>query len=75
MEHEDDNVINLNLCPWGGSQRHGKKTGGTRDQRKNRYHPDHSTVEISLCTEETPEYLKKLAATETVEKNHALKVM
>ena len=39
----------------------GKETGGTGDQRKDRDHPDHSTVEINQNTSRGPGELRILA--------------
>ena len=46
VKHEGDNNISCSRCPWYGSQRLGKETGGTGDQRRNQVYPDHSTVKI-----------------------------
>ena len=36
--------------PWNSTQRFGKDTGGTGDQRKNQDYPDHRSVKIKrIC--------------------------
>ena len=58
VEHEDDGDTNSSSCTWNGAQSIGKKTGGIRNQRKNRNHTDHCIVKIDLHTEKSPENLR-----------------
>ena len=39
---------NCSRSPWNSPQEPGQETGWTEDQRKDRVHPDHSTVKISF---------------------------
>ena len=48
----------------------GEKTEGVGKQRKTRDYPDNSIVEIGKNTEKSPVDLRRLAFTQTLEKNH-----
>ena len=44
MEHESDGDTSCSWSTKEGTQSHGKKTGGTGDQKRNRDYPDHIIV-------------------------------
>ena len=57
-------------CSWNSLQRPGKETGvRTRDKRKTRDHPDHSTVKISKNTLKSPKDQARLTVTQNSVKN------
>ena len=63
---------NCNWCAWNCPKRLGRKTGGTGKWKKNRVHPDYSTVKISQNTEKNPGDLNRLALIQTPVKDHNL---
>ena len=50
MKHEGDGDTKCRWCSWNGSQRPGKETGGTEDE-KNRDHHDHVTAQLEYLQE------------------------
>ena len=72
MEHKSDGDIN---CNWRTPYNHqviGTGTGGLGNKKTSVDHPDYSIVEISQNTKESTGDLRKLAITQTQEKNHQL---
>ena len=53
MEREGDGDTNSCWCTWNDLLGLEKETGGIRDRRKNRDHPDHSIEQESWRPEET----------------------
>ena len=45
-EHESDGDISCSWCTWNGTQRLGKETIGTGNQRKNRDQLEHNIIKI-----------------------------
>ena len=72
MEHEGDSDTNNNWCPGNNPQKIGKGSGRLRNQRTSRNYPDNSITKISHNTEKSPGDLRRLAVTQTPEKNHQL---
>ena len=71
MEHESDGDI---TCNWHARYCHqwiGTGTGELGNKRS-RYHPNYSIVEISQNTEKSPGDLRRLAVTQTLVRNHQL---
>ena len=64
LVHEDDGDTSYSWCGWNNSQRLGKGTRRTGNQRKSKDHPDYSIVEISQNTQKSPEDLKRFAITQ-----------
>ena len=65
-----------NNCSWisGNSPRRpGKETEGNGNQRNNRYHPDHSSVKITLDTLKCPGKLRRIAIIQISVKKPRLK--
>ena len=72
MDNENDGGTNCNWWACNVLQRLGR---GTENTRTSRDHLKYSIVKISLNTEKSPGYLKRLAVTQTPEKDHLLKMV
>ena len=72
MEHESDGDTICNWCTRRSHQRIDTGTGGLRNKRMNRDHPNYSIIKISQNTEKSPGNSKKLAVTQTPVRNHLL---
>ena len=66
VEYEGDYDTNCCWWAWNGPQKLGKKS---RNLSKNRNHPNHSIVKIGLNSEKSFRDLKRLAVTQSPEKN------
>ena len=75
MEPERDGVTNCIWCSWYNHQRIGTKTGKFGNKRTNGDHPNYSIIEIGQNAEKSPGDLRKLAVTQTSEKDHRLTLM
>ena len=75
MEHESDGDTNYNWCTWYGHQRTDTVTGGLRNKKKNGGHPNYSIMKITQNTEESPGHLRRIAVTQTAERNHRLTLL
>ena len=72
MQHESGGDINCDWCAQYSHERINKKTGGLRNQRTNRDHPNNSIVEIDQNTKKNPRDLRRLTVTQTPVRNHQL---
>ena len=72
MEHESDGDTNYNWYTWNNPQMIGKGTGRLENKRASGDHPDYSIIKIGLNTEKSPGDLRRLAVTQTPERNHQL---
>ena len=75
MEHESDADTNFNWCVWYSHQRIDKETGGLRNKRTYGYHPNDTIIKIGQNTEKSPGDLRRGGITQTLVKNHQLKLM
>ena len=65
-------VIPVVIGAFGTTQKLSKGTGGLRNQRTSRDHPNYCIIKIGQNTEKSPGYLRRLAVTQTTMKNHQL---
>ena len=70
MEHESDVYTN-----WYSHQRVNEGTGGLGNKRTSGDQPNYYIIEISQNTEKSPGDLRRLAVTQTSEKDHQLTLM
>ena len=70
--HESDSDTNCNWCSWYNHQRFGKMTRWHGNKRMGGDNSNYSIVEIGQNTEKSPGDLKRLAVTQTPERNHRL---
>ena len=74
-EHEGDNYYNCGWCFRYSNKRIIKGTGGLGNWQTSGDHPNYSIVENGQNTEEIPGDLRRLAVTQTLVKDHQLKLM
>ena len=72
MEHENDGDTSCNWCLWYSHRRIIKKTGGLGNAETSGDHPNYSIIEIGQNTEKSSGDLRRLAVTQTPERNHQL---
>ena len=70
MEREGDGDTSCNWCTWNDLQRICKGSGRLSNQKTSREHPDSSVTKIAVNPEKSPGDLRKLAVTQTLEKNY-----
>ena len=68
MEHEGDGDTNCNWCARNNPQKLCQENGRLRNQRTSGDHPDYSIIEIGQNTEKNLRDLRRLAVTQTPEK-------
>ena len=74
MEHESDGDIHCNWRAEYSHQRIGTVTGGLRNKRMSRVHPNY-WIKIGQTTKKSPGDFKRLAVTQTPVENHQLTLM
>ena len=72
MKHESNGDTNYNWSARNGPQRLGKGTGRAGNQKASRDHPIYGITKISQNTEKSPGDFRKIAVTQTQEKNYQL---
>ena len=72
VEREGDDDTNTNWHTWNSPQRLGKGTERVETERKNRDHPDYSSVEIGQNSERSPGDPRRFAVTQTPVKDYQL---
>ena len=72
MVHESDSNTNCYWCARYSHQRIIKRTGGLRNKRTSRDHPNYSIVEISQNNMKSPGDSRRVAVTQTPVENHPL---
>ena len=75
MEHEGDNYTNLYWCFWYSHRRIIKGTEGIGGRRTSGEHPNYNIIGNGQNTEKSRGDLRRLAVTQTLVKNHQLKLM
>ena len=72
MAYEADGDNNYGWYTWNNRQRLGKGTRRFGNKIAIRVHSDYGIIKIEQNTEKSPEDLRRLAATQTLERNHQL---
>ena len=75
VEHEGDGDIGYNWCTWNTPQWFGKRSGRSGNRKKNQKCLNYSLLEINQNTELSPGNLRRLAVTQTTEKDHQLNLV
>ena len=75
MEHEGDRDPNFNGHGCNGSQRLRKRTERDENQRTDQDHLDYCIVDIDCNTEKSPGDLMRFVVTQTLVKDHPLKLV
>ena len=74
MEHASDVDTIYNWRAMQCNQSVGIGTGGLGNKRTSGEHPNYNIVEIGQNTEKSPGHIKRLAVTQTPDRNHRLKL-
>ena len=74
-EHKGDNYTNRYWCSLYNHQKIIKGIGGLGGRRTSEGHPNYNIIEDGQNTEKSPGDLRRLADTQTLVKNHQLKLM
>ena len=69
MKHEGNGDTNCYWCTWNNPQRLGKGPRKLRNQRTSGDHANYSIIKIGQNTEKSPGDLRRLAITQTSEKD------
>ena len=75
MKHERDNYTNRDLCFEYSHQRIIKGIGGLGNKRTSGDHPKYNNINNGQNTEKSSRDLRRIAVTQTPEKDHQLKLM
>ena len=75
MEHDGDNYTNRDWGFWYSHQRNIERSGGLGNKRTNGDHPNYYIIEKGQNTEKSPGGLRRLAVTQTLVRDHHLKLM
>ena len=73
MEHKGDNYTNHDWCFWYSYQRIIKGTGGLGNKRTSKDHQNYYIIENDQNTEKSLGDLRRLAVTQTLTANNAVK--
>ena len=75
VDHENDVYTNCNWCPWYCNRRIIKESGGLGNMRMSGDYPNYHIIEKGQNTKRIPGSLRRLAVTQTSEKDHQFTLM